>query len=328
MRVKLPKTLWLVQWHLIFVALMILTVILWLFGGTKESLAENIYLVPLFVAAGVGIFGIILLLYQIAEILTNQQQSLDRISDGLAVSKNVFEQISQGVKLSEAAKTIAYRDMDTQYLRASVMEKLHQQDYKTTYAMIEAIGQRSEYKALAEELKTAADNYRDSTEQGKVSQIISYIDKLLEQYQWITASVQIEGLIKNYPDSDKAILMRQKLVDKKEERKRQLLAVWDEAVKRADTDRSLQVLKELDTYLTPSEGLALQEAASEVFKNKLHNLGVRFSLAVSDKQWADALITGHEIIRGFPNSRMADEIRVKLATLRELAKNKPVPVKK
>jgi hypothetical protein len=323
MRVKLPKTLWLVQWHLYFVVLIVISIILWMFSGTTESpLAENLYLVPLMVAAGVGIFAIILLLYQIAEILTNQQQTLDRISDGLAVSRNLFEQISQGMKLSEAAKTIAYRDMDMLHLRSSVMEKLHQQDYKATYAMIETIAQRSEYKTLAEELKIAADNYRDSTEQGKINQIIGYIDRLLEQFQWATASVQIERLLKNYPESEKAQALHQKLADKKEQRKRQLLAAWDEAVKRADTERSLMILKELDTYLTPSEALALQEAATEVFKNKLHNLGVRFSLAVSDKLWSEALQTGQEIIKSFPNSRMADEIRQKLATLRNLAKNK------
>jgi hypothetical protein len=305
---------------------MILAVIFWIIGGVIDYM-QNLYLVPLMVAAGVGIFAIILLLYQALTILTNQQQLLERISDGLALSKNMFEQISQGVKLSEAAKTIAYRDMDNQYLRASVMEKLHQQDYKATYAMIDAISQRSEYKALAEELKVAADNYRDSTEQGKINQIISYIEKLIDQFHWATASAQIEVLLKNYPDSEKAKSLHQKLTDKKEHRKRQLLAAWDEAVKRADTDRSLMVLKELDLYLTPSEGLALQEAASEVFKNKLHNLGVQFSLAVSEKRWTQALQTGHDIIRGFPNSRMAEEIRAKLATLRDLAKNRPQEAK-
>jgi len=326
MKVKLPKTLWLVQWHLIFVSLMLLTLTLWLIGGTT-TFFKDIYLIPLLVAAGVGIFAIILLLYQAITVLTIQQQLLERIGDGLETSRKMFEQISQGVKLSEAAKTIAYRDMDTQYLRASVMEKLHQQDYKATYAMIEAIAQRSEYKALAEELKTAADNYRDSTEQGKINQIIAYVDKLFEQSQWATASVQIERLVKNYPESEKAQSLQQKLIEKKEHRKRELLAVWDEAVKREDTERSLIILKDLDTYLTPSEALALQEAASEVFKNKLHTLGVRFSLAVSDKQWTNALQSGQEIIRSFPNSRMADEIRGKLETLRNLAKNKPATTK-
>ena len=45
-------------------------------------------------------------------------------------------------------------------------------------------------------------------------------------------------------------------------------------------------------YLTPNEALALQEAAKDVFRTKLHNLGVQFALAVSDKQWSNALEIG------------------------------------
>jgi hypothetical protein len=242
------------------------------------------------------------------------------MKDTLAANKELFEQISLDLKLSETVKAIVYRDMNNQYLRTSVMEKLHQQDFKATYAMIEDIARSAEYKTLAEELKMTADNYQDASEQGRTSQIEKYIDQLLDRFQWATASIQIESFIKKYSDLDKGKAFQQKLVEKKEKRKRQLLADWDEAVKRGDTDKSLMVLKELDLYLTPSEGLALQEAASEVFKNKLHNLGVRFALAVSEKKWTDALDTGNEIVKGFPNSRMADEIRSKLSTLSELAK--------
>jgi len=78
----------------------------------------------------------------------------------------------------------------------------------------------------------------------------------------------------------------------------------------------LEILRELDQYLTPNEGLALQEGARDVFRTKLHNLGVQFSLAVSGKQWAKALETGMEIIRDFPNSRMAEEIREKIDALK------------
>ena len=278
------------------------------------------FLMLLFLAAAVGIFAIIILFYQAVNILTAQQQRhIEQISDSLAANKELLEQIARDARLSETVKTIVYCDMNNQYLLAAVMEKLHQQDFKATYAMIEDIARSAEYKTLAEELKLAADNYRDATEQGRTSQIESYIEQLLDQYQWAAASIQIESFIKKYSDLEKGKILQQKLTEKKEQRKRRLLADWDEAVKREDTDKSLVVLKELDLYLTPSEGLALQEAASEVFKSKLHNLGVRFSLAVSEKQWTDALDTGHEIIKGFPNSRMADEIRGKLSTLSELA---------
>lgn len=319
MKIKLPEKLWQVQWPGLFVVLAIVGFVL-LGVGFAFSGFMDISLVVLGAAAAVGGFGILLLVSEAVKSLKDQQERIAQIRENLAENKNLLEQINQGVRLSEASKTIAYRDTDRQQLRASVVEKLHQQDFETTYAMIEDIARRNEYKQLADELKLTADKYRDATDLERVNQIISYIDKLLQQYQWTSASVQIERLQAIYPDSQQAKAMPHRLAEKKEQRKRDLLAAWDQAIKKADTDYSLSILKELDLYLTPSEGLALQEAASEVFKNKLHNLGVQFALAVSDKNWSKALETGQEIIRDFPNSRMADEIRVKLSILRELAK--------
>jgi hypothetical protein len=124
-------------------------------------------------------------------------------------------------------------------------------------------------------------------------------------------------MIKAHPESEKAKALRYKLVEMKERRKRMLLASWDEAVKHQETDRSLEILKELDMYLTPNEALALQEAARDAFRTKLHNLGVRFSLAVSERQWTSALEIGRQIMQDFPNSRMSVEIRDKLDVLQQ-----------
>ncbi len=316
---KTPEKLWQVQWHLLFLGLSAVGIILWVLAGAF-AVFKGSFLAVLYFATGVSVFAILLLVTEAVKSIKEQQEKIAQINDILSANKGFLEQISQGVRLSEAAKTIAYRDTDRQQLRASVMEKLHQQDFEATYAMIEDIARRNEYKQLAGELKNTADKYRNATDLERVNQIISYVDKLLEQYQWTTASVQIERLLALYPDSERARAMQHKLVEKKEQRKRELLAAWDQAVKKADIDYSLMILKELDLYLTPSEGLALQEAASEVFKNKLHNLGVQFSLAVSEKSWSKALETGRQIIRDFPNSKMADEIRTKLSILKELAK--------
>ncbi|MHC4596057.1 MAG: hypothetical protein ACYS19_14100, partial [Planctomycetota bacterium] len=138
-----------------------------------------------------------------------------------------------------------------------------------------------------------------------------------EHCQWAKASAQIEGLIKAYPDSEQAKAMRHKLFDKKQQHKGILLAAWDDAVKRQETDRSLEILKELDLYLTPNEALALQEAARDIFRTKLHNLGVQFGIAVTEKRWANALDTGQLIIKDFPNSKMSEEIREKLSVLKQ-----------
>ncbi|MHC4352877.1 MAG: hypothetical protein ACYS0H_09160, partial [Planctomycetota bacterium] len=70
-------------------------------------------------------------------------------------------------------------------------------------------------------------------------------------------------------------------------------------------------------YLTPNEALALQEAARDVFRTKLHNLGVQFAIAVTEKQWGGALDIGQQIINDFPNSKMSEEIRGKLNILQQ-----------
>ncbi len=313
MKAKLPSTLW----HFLFAILAAIAV--WVLAASFPAL-KNSLLVFLSAIAAVGILVIMILLSQTAKALADHQQQLDQITETISAGKDLLEQIDRNVKLGPTAKTILYRDTDNQRLRTAVMQKLHDQDLKATYAMIDDLAARAEYKILAEELKMVADSYRDASEQGRINQIVAYIEKLLEQYQWSTAASQIEIFIKKFPDFEKALALRQKFTDKKEQRKRQLFAAWDEAVKRADTDKSLAVLKELDLYLTPSEGLALQEAASEVFKNKLHTLGVRFALCVSEQRWSDALATGQEIIKEFPNSRMADEIRGKLPILQELGR--------
>ncbi|HBG78923.1 MAG TPA: hypothetical protein DDW84_08830 [Phycisphaerales bacterium] len=307
------------KWHFLFMGLAIVGVVLWPLSQWLTALKGSFIMITYF-AAAVGIFAILQMLSEMVQNFRQQREKIEQISESLTANKKLLEQISQGVRLSEAAKTICYRDSDRQQLRASVMERLHQQDFEATYAMIDSIEQRQEYKQLAADLKLTADQYRNATDQDRVGQVINYIDRLLEQYQWTNADMQIERLIKKYPDSEKAKAMSAKLVEKKEKRKRELLDEWDTAVKKSDVDHSLMVLSELDLYLTPSEGLALQEAASEIFKNKLHNMGVQFSLAVSDKQWEKALATGQAIIREFPNSRMADEIRSKKAILQELAK--------
>jgi hypothetical protein len=255
--------------------------------------------------------------FKILNSLSENGAKLEKITETMEKNRSVLTQINQNTRISETAKAIAFRDADMQSLRETVFDKLQQQDFDTTYEIIDAIARRVEYKSLAEQLRIQANNYRDATDAERVNQVIAHIEKLFESSQWAKASTQIERLIRDFPKSENAKAMRQKLLDKKEERKKILLNAWDDAIKRQATDRSLEILRELDLYLTPNEGLALQEAAKDVFRNKLHNLGVQFSLAVSGKQWEKAIEAGEQIIRDFPNSRMAEEIHEKWDILKQ-----------
>lgn len=256
-------------------------------------------------------------MFKINKTLQDNGARLEEITEALKKDRSILTQIDQNTCLSETAKEIAFREAHRQALREVVFDKLQQQDFENAYEIIEEIAHSTRYQKLAQRLRAEADKYRDATDAERVNQLITHIEKLLEDHQWTKASVQIEKLIKTAPASEKAKAMRQKLLDTKQERKKILLKAWDDAIKRQDTDRSLQILRELDLYLTPNEGLALQEAARDVFRNKLHNLGVQFALAVSDKEWKKAYQAGRQITSDFPNSKMAEEIREKLNVLKD-----------
>ncbi len=322
MNVSKDSRLWQLKWHIVIVCIALIIVVLLavftnIFQRSETDLLQ--YLVGMLGALMFlsALLAMLSRVFKIVDTLQNNSAKLEEVTGSLEKIRSGLAQINQSTRISETAKAIAFRDADRQSLREVVFDKLQQQDFEAAHDIISEIASRPEYKELAESLQAQADEYRSANDHERIMQVIAHIEKLFENYQWVKASVQIEGLIKAYPDSEEAKAMRQRLLDKKENRKKILLTAWDDAVKRQDTDHSLEILRELDLYLTPNEGLALQEAARDVFRTKLHNLGVQFAMAVSEKKWDQALEVGRRIVNDFPNSRMSEEIREKLDVLEQ-----------
>ena len=308
------------RWHIAVICMALaIVVLLTLFTDIFQS-AQSSMLRQLVFMLGVLMFLSALLamlsrVFKILDALRDNSSKLEAVAGALEKIHAGLAQLNHSTRVSETVKAIAFRDADRQSLREAVFDKLQQQEFDAAQEIIDEIANRSEYSELAEQLRTQVEQYHTATDQERINQAIAHIEKLLDNCYWARASTQIEGLIKAYPDSEKAKSMRHILLDNKQSRKKILLAAWDDAVRQQETDRSLEILKELDLYLTPNEGLALQEAARDIFKTKLHNLGVQFSIAVTEKQWTGAFNIGRQIIKDFPNSRMSEEIRGKLDVL-------------
>ena len=314
--------LWRFKWHIVVICVAVAIVIILTFFTDLFQPSETNLLRQLVFLLGALVFLSALLtmlsrVIKILDALRDNSSKLEELTGALEKIHTGLKQINHSTRISETAKAIAFRDSDRQSLREAVFEKLQMQDFDAANDIINEIATRSEYQELAEQLRIQAEQYRNANDQERLNQIIAHIEKLLVECQWSRASAQIEGLIRNYPESEQAKTMRQVLYDKKQERKKILLAAWDDAITHQETDRSLDILKELDQYLTPNEALALQEAASDVFRTKLHNLGVQFSISVTEKRWTDALDIGQQIINNFPNSKMSEEIRAKLHVLKQ-----------
>jgi uncharacterized membrane protein YfbV (UPF0208 family) len=290
--------------------------------SSPDQLGSNLISAGIILLGASGIYAVfaaLLLFYEIVYSLKRNIEQLDNTVETLSRQNNLLIRISQASHLSDTAKEIVFRDSEQMELGEAALTKLHQHDFDEAESMIYTMSEYPKYKELASRLKRMAEKYRNATEEGRVNQIIAHIENLFDQKLWIQAAAQVDNLVKNFSYSEKAKAMPSRLRQRKDRQKRELLADWDLAVREKNTDRGLEILKELDLYLTPNEALALRESASTVFKTKLHNMGVEFSVSVAEQNWKKALETGRDIVQNFPNSRMASEIRSKLDILSERA---------
>lgn len=312
-------------WLPLFSGLFLLAFLCFMLGKYIESLTflGSVSILLFIFLGGFGFIISLLFLSELTGLLRQFSEKLDQGIEAQNRQQTLLLKISQGSRVSDRAKEIIFRDAEQIEIGEAVLGKLHQHDFESAQAMLDAMAGEPRYKELAARLSQMADRYRTATEEGRISQIIHHINGLMDKHLWTQAAAQIENLLTMFSFSEKAKQMPAKLQERKNLYKRTLLAEWDKAIRNKETDRSLEILKELDLYLTPAEALALQESASSVFKTKLHNLGVEFQMAVADKNWSKALHAGKQIVQGFPNSRMAEEIRSKMDILQERARQNP-----
>jgi len=244
---------------------------------------------------------------------------LDRIETLLENQRESSKKLVELVSLSDQAKSLIYRDQEIEALRGTIREDMMRQDYRTAVALIDGIETKFGYADEAARLREELEQSKKATLDEKIDAAVARVQDIIDQRDWTLAMRESQRIIRLFPENPKVSGLPERIEAARTRHKRELLQAYGEAVRKNDVDRSIDLLKELDLYLTPQEGAALQESARGVFKAKLHNFGVRFAIAVTDQQWAEAVRTGEEVIREFPNSRMAAEVRQKLDILRARA---------
>jgi len=227
--------------------------------------------------------------------------------------------IAEQSRLSDLARSILSREQERDLIRRAFNESLIGGDFEAAYYFADTLENRHGYKQEAERLRRELAAMRQTAEQRYISESVDRVNQMLGEHEWEKSRVEVERLTKLYPEDEEIQQLPERLRQRRTEHKRRLLKAWDESVQRNEIDRGIALLRELDQYLTPNEAAALEESARGVFRAKLHNMGVQFSLAVTEKNWGTALQIGQDIVSEFPNSRMAAEVLEHLDTLKSRA---------
>jgi hypothetical protein len=153
----------------------------------------------------------------------------------------------------------------------------------------------------------------------RITVLLQRLDQIIAAHDFPQAMSDALKIKRIYPDNPRVARIDEYVAEAQEAYKHQLERDFLAAAQKDDVDGAIELLKQLDYYLTEREAEPFREVARGVIGKKRDNLGVQFKMAVHDKEWLKAIRVGEQIIKDFPNTRMAEEVRERLDQLRERA---------
>ncbi len=269
---------------------------------------------------GAGLIGLVITiaLMPVGLRASSQADSAGSSSDFERLS-SAIETMTQEAGLSDAAKRVLHRRQEREILRREIERDINDGDWDAAMVLVKELAERFGYRADAEEFRARIDIARAETLDRNVATAISHVEDLIRARRWTDAYAEAARVARLYPDSPRVGGLRHRVDDGRGRYKIDLERRFLIAAERDEIDHAMEMLKELDNYLSEDEAGPFREVARGVIGKARDNLGVRFKLAIQDRNWPAAVEFGEKIIADFPNTRMAGEVRTVLDSLRTRA---------
>jgi len=295
------------------------------YGFYELKRADQIWGLPLMaggmvsLALGILLYGNISLAHKVVNNTHRTYGTLLDLEELIRRQNDYARTIAENSSLSDWAKRVVYREKDYEFLRDSINSAIVRQDWEGVERCIRDLDEQFGMHEEAARLRVELERARRATTEERIAGALKRFESLCERQKWAQAQKEIERLKTLFPNEPRIAGLPQELEMRKQQYKRKLLKDYDEAVRVQNVDLAHRLLVELDHYLTPDEVAVLKESARGVFKARLFQLGVQFSVAIQDKAFSKAISIGERIIREFPNSRYAQEISGMMPALRQRA---------
>ena len=159
----------------------------------------------------------------------------------------------------------------------------------------------------------------DAKSQRRIKNAVVTVEDLLSRNEWEAAAAAVANIRRLSPEAPEVIELVAKVKREREPYRRHLKRQFMDAARGDDPELAMELLKELDKFLTRAEAAPMLEVAQEVIERMKQALGQRFKAAINNSDWNAAVQIGDRIVRDFENTRMAEEARNMLDLLRERA---------
>jgi len=250
----------------------------------------------------------------------SRSASAQGAGDGQGDVLTQLQIISDRMLLSDTAKRIAYRQEDVNALREAIRDDINRKDFDAGLVLVQEMSATFGYREEAEEFRDQIMAARSTETEARINVLLTRLDQLMnEHHDYDQAMADAMKIMRLYPESPRIVNLEQHVLKAREAYKHQVERDFLAAAQKDDVEGAIGLLKLLDQYLSEREAEPFREIARGVIGKKRDNLGVQYKMAIQDKEWIKAIRVGEQIIRDFPNTRMAQEARDYMDALRERA---------
>jgi len=241
------------------------------------------------------------------------------VTDRLQSMTVILNEIHESGLLSDRAKAVAYREKDRDALRRAIREDMAKRDWEAALVLADDMERVFGYRQEAQKFRDEINKVQEDVIRRHVNEGLALVDRHCRAEAWSDALREAERMQSAFRGDPQVMALPQDIERRRQTHKNQLYASFQDAMSRKDNDGAIEILKKLDMYLTRTEADQMQDTVRNLFKEKIHALRTQFALAVQDHKWAESVRVGEEIVRDFPNSGIAREVKDKLETLRQRA---------
>jgi tetratricopeptide (TPR) repeat protein len=261
--------------------------------------------------------AIVVGLLPISIIAASRTGATSKIESNIEHMSRSLDQFTQEGGLSESARRVIHRREEREILRRAIEQDIQSQDWDAAMVLVKELAERFGYRHDAEEFRARIERVRAQTTDLRVVDALTRLDELIRGRNWTEAYAEAARVQRLYPDSHRVHALRERVDEARAIYRKELERGFLIAAERERVEEAMELLKELDQYLTPTEAEPYKEVARGVIGKLKENLGVRFKLTVQDQRWEEAIAVGERITSEFPNTRMAAEVRELMPKLRE-----------
>lgn len=221
--------------------------------------------------------------------------------------------------LSDDARRVLNRDSERTLLMGAIEQDITGQNWDAAMVLIEELAGRFGYRADAEAMRQRVEEARRKTREMEITEAIGFLDGLILQRRWDDALAEAGRVQRLFPGSPRVEPLRDRVAAARAAYRDDLERRFMDAAGADQSEEAMVLLKELDQYLTPEQAESIKTMARGVIGRAREELGARFKGAVQERQWTDAVGLGEQIMRQFPNTRMAAEVREMMEQIRTKA---------